>query len=190
MSVRGFVAALRLLVLLTVLLGIAYPLSVTALAQLAFPDDADGGWIRVDGRVVGARSIGQPFDGPAWFHGRPDPHDPRLSGASNLGPSSPRLVGLVTSRAETIRTTEGLGRDTSVPADAVASSGSGLDPHITPAYARLQVLRVAAARGLPPARILALVHSMVEGRTFGFLGEPRVNVLALNVALEGLGAAP
>lgn len=195
-------AALRALLVLTVLLGLGYPLAVTALAQVALPGRADGSLVRSGGAVVGSSLIGQSFldaSGnplPQWFQPRPSAagatdqnpggYDPNASGASNLGPNNPDLVALVEKRRAAVAAFEGVPAD-QVPADAVTASGSGLDPDISPQYAALQVDRVARARGLDRAVVARLVREHTTGRTLGFLGEPRVNVLELNLALARLG---
>ena len=181
---RQIFAAVRILLVLTVLLGVLYPLAVTVVAGLAMPGRAGGALVRSGGEVVGSALIGQEFTGREWFHGRPDPFDPTASGATNLGPSSELLAGAVGLAADDIARVEEWGGP--LPADAVSGSGSGLDPHISPDYARLQAPRVAATRGLQPDEVLRLVESFTEGRTLGILGEPRVNVLLLNLALAGL----
>ena len=181
---RQFLAAARVLLILTVLLGVLYPLVVTAVAGLAMPGRAGGSLLRLGGEVVGSSLIGQEFPGPEWFHGRPDPFDPAASGASNLGPSNPQLALAVRRTALDVQRVEAWAG--AIPADAVAGSGSGLDPHISPEYARLQAPRVAAARGLDGEEVLTLVYRLTEGRALGFLGEPRVNVLLLNLALLAL----
>ncbi|MDW8399535.1 MAG: potassium-transporting ATPase subunit KdpC [Acetobacteraceae bacterium] len=163
----------------TLLLGLAVPLGFTGLAGAVFPQEAGGSLIRQEGRVIGSALIAQRFEGPEWFHPRPsaageDGFDAAASGASNLGPTSAALL-------EAVRTRIGGARD--VPADAATASGSGLDLHITPANARAQVARVAAARARPEAEVLALVAAHTEERLLGVLGEPRVNVLRLNLAL-------
>jgi K+-transporting ATPase ATPase C chain len=181
---RQVFAAIRVLLGLTVLLGVLYPLAVTGLAALAMPGRAEGTLVRSGEQVVGSALIGQEFSGPEWFQGRPDPFDPTASGATNFGPSSELLAAAVRLAAnEVARLEEWTGP---IPADAVSGSGSGLDPHISPEYARLQAPRVAAARGLEGEEVLRLVESFTEGRTLGVLGEPRVNVLLLNLALSGL----
>lgn len=166
----------------TLLLGVAVPLGVTAVAGLTMPERASGSLLRRDGQVIGSDLIGQDFEGPRWFHGRPSatssaPYDAAASAASQLGPTSAALLDAVKGRLAGAR---------DVPADAATASGSGLDPHISPENARAQIARVAAARSLPPQRLAALVEQHVEGREFGLLGEPRVNVLRLNLALEAL----
>lgn len=187
--------ALVLLALFTALTGLAYPLAVTGLAQLALPETANGSRVVMDGRVVGSALIGQSFTSDRYFHGRPsattgadpadpaksveDPYNAASSTGSNLGPSSAALAKAVKDRVEAL----GGGP---VPADLVTTSASGLDPDISPAAAALQVGRVARARGLPEAEVRALVNRSSMGRSFGLLGEPRVNVLALNLALDAL----
>lgn len=187
--------ALVLLALFTVLTGIAYPLAVTGIAQLAFPAAANGSPVAVGGRVVGSALIGQDFASEGYFHGRPsattvaDPGDPAKSidspyngsssTGSNLGPSSAALADAVAARVAAL----GGGP---VPADLATASASGLDPDISPAAARFQVARVAQARGLDAEQVRALVARNTMGRTFGLIGEPRVNVLALNLALDAL----
>jgi K+-transporting ATPase ATPase C chain len=200
---RQYLAALRVLLVLTVLLGLGYPLLVTGIAQLpGLHDRADGSLVRnASGAVVGSSLLGQGFvdkDGnplKQWFQPRPsaagkDGWDGASSGASNLGPNNPDLVKAITDRKAAIAAFDSVpGHQVTpdqVPADAVTTSGSGLDPHISPGYARQQVYRVAAARGLDPAQVLALVEQHVQGRDLGFLGEARVNVLDLNLALERL----
>lgn len=167
----------------TLLLGLAVPLGFTGLAGAVFPHQAGGSLLRQEGRVIGSELIGQRFEGPQWFHPRPsaagtDGFDATSSGATNLGPTSSRLLEDVRARVAAAG-----GR---LPADAGTASGSGLDPHISPDAARVQVGRVAAARGLAEARVAALVAEYTEGRLLGLLGEPRVNVLRLNQALARL----
>ncbi|HEY5677395.1 MAG TPA: potassium-transporting ATPase subunit KdpC [Myxococcales bacterium] len=171
--------ALRTALVTLVLTGIAYPLLVTGAAQLAFPDRANGSLLKNErGAVVGSELIGQGFSSAAYFWPRPSAvgWDAAGSGGSNLGPTSKKL------RDRAAAEVEKLGAP--VPAELVTASASGLDPHLGPAAALWQVSRVAAARGLAPERVRALVESMVEGRDLGFLGEPRVNVLLLNLALD------
>lgn len=182
-------AGLRLLLVLTVVLGLLYPLAVLGIGRL-LPDRADGSLLTgPDGSVVGSRLLGQGFTGDEWFLPRPssagDGYDPLASGASNLGPNNPDLVALVGQRRAEVAAREGV-EPSQVPADAVTASGSGLDPDISPQYARLQVPRVAAARGLPVTSVAALVEAHVEGRQLGFVGAPRVNVVELNLALDAL----
>jgi K+-transporting ATPase ATPase C chain len=181
---RQVLAAVRVLLVLTLLLGVLYPLAVTAVAGLAMPGRAGGSLVWSGGEVVGSFLIGQEFAGPQWFHGRPDPYDPTASGAANLGPSNEGLAQAVRLALGEVERTEASAGP--IPVDAVAGSGSGLDPHISPEYARLQAPRVAAVRGLDGDEVLALIDRLTEGRTLGFLGEPRVSVLLLNLALAGL----
>lgn len=182
---RQSLAGLRLLLVLTVVLGLAYPMAVYGVGRLV-PERADGSMLTVDGSVVGSRLIGQAFDGDEWFLPRPsvagDGYDPLASGASNLGPENPDLLATVTERKQEVADREGVD-PSAVPADAVTASGSGLDPDISPEYARLQVDRVARARGLDPDAVRQLVDDHVQGRDLGFLGAPHVNVLELNAAL-------
>jgi K+-transporting ATPase ATPase C chain len=185
-------AGLRLLLVLTVALGLLYPLSVLAVGRLV-PGRADGSLLTgPDGTVVGSRLLGQGFAGDEWFLPRPsaagDGYDPLASGASNLGPSNADLVALVEQRRAEVAAREGVD-PSAVPADAVTASGSGLDPHISPEYARLQVPRVAAARGLAETSLAALVEEQVRGRQLGFVGAPTVNVVELNLALAVLASA-
>lgn len=180
--------AVRALVALTVVLGLLYPLAVTGAAQVLFPWRADGSLVHdAAGQVVGSALLGQRFDGDEWFHGRPsaagDGYDASASGPSNLGPTNPVLLDAVEERAVAYRAANGLAADAEVPVDAVTASGSGLDPQISVANARLQAPRVAEARGLATDEVLALVHEHTEGRSLGFLGEDGVDVLALNLAL-------
>ncbi len=181
-------AALRAVLVFTVLVGVAYPLVVTGIAQIAFGDQADGSLIERDGAVVGSSLIGQPFTGDEWFHPRPsaagDGYDAMASGPSNLGPTSDELLDSVGAWVDRYRAVNGLDDDQAVPVDAVTSSGSGLDPHISVANARLQASRVARARDLDIEAVLRLVAEHTEGRSFGFLGEDAVNVLELNLALD------
>jgi K+-transporting ATPase ATPase C chain len=180
--------AIIITIALTVLLGIVYPLAVTGLSQLIFPDKAQGSLIREDGRVIGSRLIGQPFSGPGYFHSRPSAagagYDAAASGGANLGPTSRNLFEeQVKERADRLRASN---PEAEIPADLVTSSASGLDPHITPAAARFQLPRVARERGLSENEVWRLVLEHTEGRQLGFLGEPRVNVLELNLALDAL----
>ncbi|WP_435009567.1 potassium-transporting ATPase subunit KdpC [Tundrisphaera lichenicola] len=176
------------LLLMTILTGLVYPLVVTVLAQLIFPDRANGSLLEIDGKIVGSSLIGQPFSRPGYFWGRPSatasvPYNAASSGGSNLGPLHPDLAKNVRSRIDSIR--EHDPRLANIPVDLVTASGSGLDPHISPAAAEVQVRRVASARGIDENRLRRLVDRHTEGRQFGLLGEPRVNVLQLNLALDG-----
>ena len=191
---RHFRASLVMLVLMTVLLGLAYPLAMVGVAGAAFPRHAAGSLIEKDGKVVGSSLIGQSFTGETYFHGRPSattdtdpadstktvpaPYNAANSMGSNLGPTSRALIDRVKEDADK------LGKG--VPVELVTASGSGLDPHISPEAAAWQVGRVAKARGLPEAQVQALVAQNTEGRMYGLLGEPRVNVLLLNLALDAL----
>jgi len=180
--------ALMLFVLLSLLTGLLYPLLVTGVAQVAFRDAADGSLIVVDGKVVGSRLIGQPFSDPRHFWSRPSATAPMAynagaSGGSNQGPLNPALHDAVKSRIEALRAADP-GNTAPVPADLVTASASGLDPHISRAASDYQVARVAKARGVPEANVRTLLERHTEGRWLGFLGEPRVNVLELNLALD------
>ncbi len=176
-------------VVTTALLGVAYPLLVTGLAQLMFPDKANGQIIRQNGDAIGSRIIGQPFTGPGYFHSRPsaagDGYDAANSGGTNLGPTNQKLVDRVKQDVASLER-ESHGR--SVPVDMVTTSASGLDPHITPANAEFQIGRVAHERGLSETAVREIVLRHTENRQFGTLGEPRVNVLELNLELDQLKA--
>ena len=181
--------ALVILVALTFVTGVAYPLLVTGVAQAVFPYQAQGSLITKDGKLVGSALIGQSFDDPKYFWGRPSatspfPYNAASSSGSNLSPTNPDLVKAVQARVEALRAADP-GNTAPVPVDLVTASGSGLDPHISPAAALYQVSRVAKARKLDPERVRQLVAQHTEGRWLGLLGEPRVNVLALNLALDG-----
>jgi K+-transporting ATPase ATPase C chain len=191
---RHFRASVVMLLLLTVLLGIAYPLAMVGVAGAAFPGQAAGSLVEKDGKVVGSTLIGQSFTGEGYFHGRPSattdtdpadsaktvaaPYNAANSAGSNLGPTSKALIDRIKEDADK------LGKG--VPVDLVTTSGSGLDPHVSPAAAAWQVARVAKARGLREIEVQALVTQYTEGRMYGLLGEPRVNVLQLNLALDAL----
>lgn len=183
--------ALTSLLLLTVLTGGLYPLFVTGVAQVVFPDAANGSLVVRDGKAVGSALIGQPFDDPKYFWSRPSATSPHAyngaaSSGSNYGPLNEDLQTAVQERIAALRASDP-GNDAPVPVDLVTASGSGLDPHVSPGAARWQVARVARVRGLDAAKVAALVDRHTEGRQLGFLGEPRVNVLALNLALDDLG---
>jgi K+-transporting ATPase ATPase C chain len=174
--------------LLTLLTGVAYPAVVTLIAQVAFPDQASGSLIRIEGKLVGSRLIGQPFSASRYFWGRPSatgslPYNGALSSGSNLGPLNPALTDAVRMRVAALREADP-GNVRPVPVDLVTASASGLDPQISIAAAEFQVPRVARARGLSEAKVLEQVRAATEGRTLGVLGEPRVNVLELNLALD------
>ena len=193
-------AGARVLLALTLLLGVAYPLVVTGVGQLAFPWQANDSLLAADGShvtsiaaggahggTIGSALIGQSFDGPTWFHSRPSAagkgYDTLASGGSNLGPNNTDLLATVKDRRKTVAALEGV-PPAAVPPDALTASASGLDPDISPDYARLQIARVAQARGATVDQVAALVTSNTSGRTLGLLGEPRGNVLRLNLALE------
>lgn len=180
---RQSLAGLRLLVVFTVVLGIGYPVAVWAVGR-TLGDRADGQPVRVDGQVVGSALLGQSFEGAQWFHPRPsaNDYDPLASAPSNLGPLSPDLAAAIAERRTAVDASEGVA-ESAVPADALTASGSGLDPHISPAYADLQAARVAAANGLSLATVRRLIEEHTQGRFLGFAGEPGVNVVTLNVAI-------
>ena len=199
-------AAVRAIIVLTIITGAIYPLAMLGIGQAAFHNQAHGSLVSVNGKVVGSSLLCQEFVDskgnplPQYFRPRPSTAsapdsktdfgcDPNFSGASNLGTNNPTLLQNVRERQAAYAKLNGV-PVSSIPPDAVTTSGSGLDPYISPQNAYLQVNRVAAARNLPPAQVRALVDSHVQGRTLGFLGEPRVNVLALNMALDQLSAKP
>jgi len=198
MMLRQIRPALVLLVLMTVLTGLAYPLAITGLAQVLFPHQAGGSLVRNDGKIIGSELIGQSFADAKYFHGRPsattdtDPNDATKtvpapynaanSGGSNAGPTSKALIERVQGDVDALKKEN----SAPIPVDLVTTSASGLDPDITPAAAEFQVPRVAAARNLPAERVRALVAQATEDRVLGILGEPRVNVLKLNLALDAL----
>ena len=190
---RHTLVAIRLTLLTTVLLGLIYPLVITGLAQLLFPRQANGSLIIADNRVIGSELIGQDFTRPGYFHPRPSAagsgYDPTASGGSNFGPTSRKLAERVAaSVSKLIRENPGL-RPGKIPVDMVTTSASGLDPDVSPADAYAQVARVAKGRRMSEDRVRMLVESNVTGRQFGFLGEPRVNVLRLNRALDAASRA-
>jgi K+-transporting ATPase ATPase C chain len=181
--------ALVSFLLLTVITGGVYPLVVTGVGQAVFSDAANGSLIGEGDRLIGSRLIGQPFSDPKYFFGRPSatspqPYNGAASSGSNLGPTNPTLATIISERVAALRALDPE-NESLVPIDLVTASGSGLDPHISPAAAEYQVPRVARLRDRPEAEIRALVKEATEGRTFGLLGEPRVNVLLLNLSLDG-----
>jgi potassium-transporting ATPase KdpC subunit len=182
--------ALLTFLVLTLITGLMYPLAVTGMAQLLFPHQANGSLIVHNGKVIGSRVIGQHFDKPEYFWSRPSatspfPYNAAASGGSNLGPTNPALIEAIRARVAALRAADP-GNDSTIPVDLVTASGSGLDPHISPAAALYQVKRVARARGLDESTVQTLVTQHTEGRQFGLLGERRVNVLELNLALDAL----
>ncbi|MBA2247141.1 MAG: K(+)-transporting ATPase subunit C [Chloroflexia bacterium] len=192
--------AALMIVVLTVLTGLIYPLAMTGIAQVLFPDKADGSLITRNGQVVGSELIGQGFVDadsgrvlPGYFRSRPsaagDGYDAALSSGSNLGPTNQVLIDRVAADVATIRDENDLAADAEIPVDLVTASGSGLDPHISPASADLQVPRVARERGVDEERIRGLIEEHTDGRTLGVLGEPGVNVVMLNLALDDLNTA-
>ncbi|MFZ2013187.1 MAG: potassium-transporting ATPase subunit KdpC [Nocardioides sp.] len=185
---RQTVAGLFILLAFTVVLGLGYPLLMTGVGQVVLHDQANGSIVQLQGNDVGSSLIGQEFTGAQWFHSRPSAasYDALASGGTNLGPNSSMLLKDVRKARAQVALDNGVAPG-AVPPDAVTSSGSGLDPHISPAYADLQVARVARARGLSVADVQRLVDEHTQGRVLGFLGEPRVNVLELNLALAQAG---
>jgi K+-transporting ATPase ATPase C chain len=188
---RNFIISVLMTIITTVLLGIIYPLVVTGIAQVIFPHKANGQLISQNGKLIGSHIIGQPFSGPTYFHSRPSAagtgYDATSSGGTNLGPTNKALISRVESDTEALQK-ENPG--TPVPVDLVTTSASGLDPHISIAAAEFQVPRVAHARGIPEPELQKLVDAHAESRQFGFLGEPRVNVLELNLALDAGDSSP
>lgn len=197
-TAKSFWTGLRIMLILTVVLGIAYPLLITGVGQLAFPGQANGSLVRAaDGRIAGSSLIGQRFEAadgsplPQYFQPRPsvagsDGYDPMASAGSNLGPESAELIARIEERRAQVAEFNGVSTS-EVPVDAVTASGSGLDPHISVEYARLQVPRVAKARGLSVEEVVAVVERATTGRDLAILGEPRINVVELNLALDAIG---
>ena len=199
-ATRRYGVAFRAMLVFTAVLGLAYPLTITLIGQLALPAQANGSLVTAETETAGTETagstlIGQSFTDeegtplPEWFQPRPsaagDGYDAAASSGSNWGPENPDLIQAITERTKAIETSDSA-RAEQIPADALTASASGLDPHISPAYARLQVSRVAQERGLPEAFVRALVESNIQGRDLGYLGDPTVNVLELNIALAGL----
>ena len=183
---KNILVAIWMTLATTVLLGIVYPIVVTGLAQILFPRQANGELIRANGKIIGSQLIGQPFTSRAYFYSRPSAagaagYDPTASGGSNLGPTNKSLLDRVSAQIKTLQPEN---PDTPIPADLVTTSGSGLDPDISPAAAQFQVPRVAHERGISEDTVRALVKKHTQGRQLGFLGEPRVNVLELNLDLN------
>lgn len=183
--------ALRSLLTLSLLTGLLYPLTVTGLAQILLPFQANGSLVVKDGKVIGSRLIGQNFSGPGYFHGRPSAagengYDGTSSGGLNLGPTNKELIDSIAKRVQTVRGQNGLKTDEPVPADLVTTSASGLDPDISPAAALAQARRVATARGLDLNVVHSLIEKQITPKPFGLLGEARVNVLELNLAVDAL----
>ena len=185
---RNLRTSLLMLGIFSLLLGIIYPLAITGIAGLVWPRQANGSLVSVGGRPVGSRLIGQQFSSPPYFHGRPSEcgYDATHSTGLNLGPSNPQLLARVRARIDSIRTENGLPGDAPVPADLALASGSGLDPDLSPQSALLQVGRVARARNLNPALVRSLVLRNTDHPFLGMFGEPRVNVLKLNLALDSM----
>lgn len=183
--------AFFMLLILTVITGVIYPLMVTGIAQLVFPHQANGSLVVIDGQAYGSELIGQQFDDPKYFWGRPSAagYNAAASSGSNYGPMNPDLLQAVQARIDALKAADP-NNTLPIPVDLVTASGSGLDPHISVAAALYQVHRVASARGVSEAEVRTLVEKYTEGRQFGFLGEPRVNILLLNLALDGHKSTP
>lgn len=184
---KQMIPGLRMTILLTVMTGLVYPGLVTGICQILFPAQANGSIITRNGKLVGSSLIGQNFSRAEYFHPRPsaagsDGYDAALSGGSNLGPTSQKLMDRVKDSAQKLKTEQQIAGP--LPSDLITASASGLDPHVSPASAQLQVARVANARQANPAEVIRLVEQFTEGRDLGLLGEPRVNVLLLNIALD------
>ena len=184
-------AAVKIFLAMTLLVGIGYPLVVTGVAQVAFKHEADGSLIKRNGTVVGSELLGQEFKGAKWFQPRPSAadYDALASGGTNLGPTNPELIKTVKQRVKQYREANGLAANEQVPVDAVTSSGSGLDPHISKLNAKYQARRVAEARGISKTRLDQLIRDNTDGPSLGFMGEPGVNVLKLNLALRNAARA-
>ncbi len=189
--IRQLVPAVLAVVSLTVLVGVIYPLAVTAVGQVAFHDKVNGSIVKVDGVAVGSKLLGQRFTAPKYFHPRPsaagDGYDASASGGSNLGPTNADLLSTIGDRVAAYREENGLSADVDVPVDAVTASASGLDPHISIANARIQAQRVATARGLDIDTVLAAISDHTDRQPLGVLGDAGVNVLLLNIALDRMG---
>ncbi len=184
---KNILTAILMTIVTTIILGLIYPLVITELAQVIFPDKANGQLITKNGQIIGSQLIGQPFSSPGYFRTRPSAagavgYDAGASSGSNLGPTNKKLIDRVKADVEKLQA-ENPGKP--IPVDLVTTSGSGLDPHISPAAAEFQVTRVARERGLSDDEVRVIVAKHTEGRTFGLLGEPRVNVLLLNLELDG-----
>ncbi|MDD1759075.1 MAG: potassium-transporting ATPase subunit KdpC [Methanothrix sp.] len=180
--------AVLIFIAFSLLTGLIYPLLMTGIIQMAIPERASGSLVVMDGRIIGSELIGQNFSGPGYFHGRPSAvgHMANGSGGSNLGPTSSKLMEETQNRIESVRLENGLSSDIPVPADLVLASGSGLDPHISVEGAILQVPRIARSRDLPESKVMALVNQSIEPAILGIFGQDRVNVLRLNIGLDGL----
>ncbi|AFK87389.1 MULTISPECIES: potassium-transporting ATPase subunit KdpC [Thermoanaerobacterium] len=188
---NAILKSLMLLIVLSVFTGLLYPLTITGIAQLIFPHQANGSLIYKDGQVIGSSLIGQQFSDPKYFHGRPSSagetgYDATSSSASNLGPTNKLLIEKAEKLAQQVRKENGLKSNTAIPSDLITSSASGLDPDISIDAALMQIPRIAKARGISEEKLKNLVNEHIAGRQLGILGEPRVNVLELNIALDNL----